>query len=106
MAKIHAFKKLQSSSAEFNKFQDNVEQVFSSVLTNPILDYTIIKEATISTGQANLISHKLGREPFGFIVIRKRADARIWDNQDNNTFKKQTIDIRSSADVVVDLFIF
>lgn len=106
MAGIKAFKKISQSDKQAAKFQDNVEQALVPVLNSPLLGGVLLKGTTLLTGQSNLVEHKLSREPLGWFIVRKRASAIVWDEQDNNTFKKKSIDFRCSADVVVDLYIF
>jgi hypothetical protein len=65
----------------------------------------LLKNLSLSSG-INLVQHKLGRKIQGWIVVRQRADARIWDDQDNNVNVTTTLKLETSAAVEVDLWIF
>ena len=73
------FAQLESpSSREFNTGQDHLEQVLTPLTNSRIVDGVYIKEIDVSVD--NLVEHKLGREPLGWIVVRKFADANIWES--------------------------
>lgn len=89
-----------------NKFQENVDVYLSQITAPFLLDGRLLENVQLLTGAPNLIEHKLGRKPLGFLVVRKRAQADVWDNQDANVFKDRSIDLRSSANVTVDIYVF
>ena len=77
-------KKLNSRTADLNQVQNNVEEVLTPVINSAIIDGVLLKDLCLIALKPNLIKHKLGRTPLGYVVIRKRADSRIWDVQDHN----------------------
>jgi hypothetical protein len=99
-------KKVSSNNKEINQIQENVEQALTPIIASQIVDGVIIKNKQIESGKVNLIAHKLGREPLGYIIIRKRADSRIWDTQDTNKNKKTTLALQCSTTVHVDIWVF
>jgi len=100
------FKKVNSDNEQLNKMQENVSQALLPVLGSAILDGVLLTEIELTTGQANLIEHKLGRRPLGWIAVRKRAESTLWDNQNANLLNNRTLDLRCSSNVTVDLWIF
>jgi len=75
------FAQLESpSSREFNTGQDHLEQVLTPLTNSSIVDGVYIKEIDLTVSVDNLVEHKLGREPLGWIVVRKFADANIWES--------------------------
>ena len=103
---LRAFKKLKIEDRATEKFQDNVEVSLNAVLNKEILDGILIQNVSILTGVTNVINHKLDRIPLGYLIIRKRADSRIWDLQDANNNKTKTLSLVCSADVTIDIWVF
>lgn len=99
------FKKISSTNKEVKQLQENVEQAIKPIINSQIVDGVLVKNIVIVSGTEKFVEHKLGREPIGFIVVRKRANAIIWDDQDNNT-NKRTFSLNSSANVTIDAWIF
>jgi len=75
------------------------------VLSNPLNNASILKNQALVTG-ANVINHKLGQPLQGWYISRQRAAASIYDTQDSNQTPQLTLNLQSSAPVVVDLVVF
>lgn len=75
------------------------------VLRNPTINTLVLQDVSLSTG-ANSISHKLGRRLQGWYITRIRASATVYDTQDTNQTPQLTLNLVSSAPVVVDLVVF
>lgn len=103
---IKAFKKFITKSIEVNKLQQNIEQALNPVLSCPIIDGVLIKDVCLIAGKVNEIKHRLGRTPLGYIIVRKRADSRIWDLQDTNPSPTTTFSLACSHACQVDVWIF
>lgn len=91
---------------KLERFQQNVDEALRPLIQANILDGRLLRSVSLITGQANLVEHKLGRAPQGWLVIRSRAQATVWDLQDSNELPSKTLDLRCSANVTVDLWIF
>lgn len=103
---LKRFKKLPSKNSEVTQLQQNVEEAINPIINAQIVDGVLLRNLKLCALEANLITHKLGRPALGWIVVRKRADSRIWDVQDANILKKATIALTCSHDVEIDLWIF
>lgn len=103
---LKRFKKLPSKNSEVTQLQKNVEEAINPVINSQIVDGVLLRDLKLCPLSANLVTHKLGRPPLGWIVVRKRADSRIWDIQDSNTLKTSTLALTCSHEVTVDLWIF
>jgi len=102
---VKSFKKIENSNTETSKLQDNVESSLKQITSKDILNGVLLKNIRLTSG-SNTINHKLGRQLIGFIVIRQRAQAQIWDSQDDNSLKNLTLILNSSANVEIDLWCF
>ena len=63
-----------------NSVQDHIAQSITPLAESEIVDGNLIKEIDLTTGADNLIEHKLGREPLGWIVVRKFAAVDIYES--------------------------
>jgi hypothetical protein len=103
---LKAFKVIGTEDKDFNKLQDNIDQVLTPVLNCPLIDGVLVKDLCLQAGVSNEISHKLDRKPLGWMIVRKRRDSRIWDLQDTNAQPTKTLSIACSHDVQIDIWIF
>lgn len=103
---VKRFKKIKAKESEVNQIQQNIEEVVNPIINAQIVDGVLIRNLKLCALEANLITHKLGRPALGWIVVRKRADSRIWDIQDANTLNTSSLAITCSHDVEIDLWIF
>lgn len=103
---IKAFKTIRTDNENLDEVQDNVQDVLTPIIRSQIIDGIVLKDISLDSSVDNVINHKLGRIPTGWFLIRKRAQADIWDIQDSNRTPSRTLVLKSSANVVVDLWIF
>ena len=95
---------------EFNRLQDSIEQAVTPIIDSRIVDGVYIKEVDLSTADT-FVEHKLGREPLGFIVVRKFAAGDVFesltDSSGDNYDRKKFINIKASTSLSnVYLWIF
>ena len=103
---VKQFKKIGIQDKDTNKLQNNIEIALKPVLNSQIIDGVLLKCVDLDPLLRNEVAHKLGRAPLGFIVVRKRADSRIWDLQDTNPASTRTLTLACSHLVQVDLWVF
>jgi len=106
MGYLARFKKILTKDNDLNQVQKNVEQAINPIINSPIVDGVLIKDACLDPTTVTLVQHKLGRKPLGWIVVRKPADARIWDVQNSNQNPTTTLALVASHAITVDLWIF
>lgn len=75
------------------------------LLKNAVLQGILLKNVSLTAG-ANSVNHKLGRKLQGWMLTRVRAAATIYDTQDANSMPELTLTLNSSANVVVDIYVF
>ncbi len=75
------------------------------VLSNPSLKSIILPNIVLAIG-SNVINHRLGRKLQGYRVVRQRALASLYDNQDSNQSPALTLILVSDAVVTIDLEVF
>ena len=85
--------------------QTSWSKELNPLIALPTNQGSILQNVSLSTG-SNTINHKLGRKLQGWWLVRKRAAASVYDTQDSNQMPSLTLLLTSSADVVVDIFVF
>jgi hypothetical protein len=106
MSGFRDFKKVANATEDTAKLQERLQEFFVPLQNCDLINGLQLTAVVLTMGTANLVQHKLGRELQGYIVTRNRADSRIWDSQDNNQFQSKTLALHSSADTVVDLWVY
>jgi len=99
---IKSFKKLASNDRVVTQLQENVEQAINPLLKNPLLDGVLIKDVKITTGTTLMLSHRLSRKAQGYIITKQNANAIIW----NGELGERTLELNSSANVTIDVWIY
>ena len=104
---VKSFKKTSfKDNNDVTKLQNNIEVALTPLINSSIVDGVLIQNVLLEPSKRNEVSHKLNREPLGYVIVRKRQDSRIWDLQDTNTAKKQTFTLACSHEVCVDIWFF
>jgi len=99
------FPLVQTEDRNINQLQRNIANALNPVLANPTVSGTIIENVELAVG-SNIVDHKLGRKLQGWVIVRKRAAADIYDTQDTNTQPTRTLLLVSDAEVMVDIYCF
>jgi hypothetical protein len=106
MSGFRDFKAVANSNTDTAKLQARLVEFFTPIQNCDLIDGVRLVSITLTAGSENAIDHKLGRELLGWIMVRNRANATVWDTQDANKFKDKTLSLNTSADTVVDLWVF
>jgi len=102
---MNKLRRVQTQDREVNQLQSNVAEVLDPIAALPVINGNILTNVALLAGD-NSINHKLGMRLTGWIVIRQRAAAEIFDKQVTNPTPTVTLVLNVSAPVVVDLYVF
>ncbi len=97
--------KAPPTAEDVSRIQDNVARVADPLVALQLLNGRLLQSVALTIG-TNLVSHGLGRSLVGWIPVRLRASATIYDTQDSNPAPAQTLRIVASAAATVDLWVF
>jgi len=106
MTGVKSFKKLELENKELNKLQSNIELTFTPIINSEIINGILIRNLNLTTGQDNIVAHKLGRKALGYIIVKKSDESTIWDVDSETFSEKNFLILNCSADVVVSLWVF
>jgi len=99
------FKKVYNNDQDFQQLQSNIEAAFLHIISKEIFGGSLKKDIAITTADT-FIDHPLDREPNGWIIVRKNANADIWESSTINTFKERIIILKSDATVTASIWFF
>lgn len=83
-----------------------IKLILEEITNKRLIDGALLTGVSLTTGVDNIITHKLGRPIVGYIITQKSADCRIWDNQLTNEQKDKFLNLETSANVTVDIWVF
>jgi uncharacterized lipoprotein YmbA len=95
----------QSDDRNFQMMQNVWAQKIDPLLAKQIVNGNLLQNVSLASG-SNTINHKLGRKLQGWLIVRQRASASVYDTQDSNQHQDLTLTLTSSASVSVDLWVF
>lgn len=97
--------KVTSPDRIIQQMQNNIVTPLNTLLAAPLVNGSVLSSVSLVAGD-NTINHLLSRRLIGWIIVRSRAVASIFDKQDTNTIPDKTLILNSSAPAVVDIFVF
>lgn len=95
----------KDSNQSLMLLQTNWKSQLDPVLSNPTIQNLILKNVQLANG-TTVINHLLGHKLRGWKIVRQRAAASIYDNQDSNQTPQLTLILISNASVSVDIEVF
>lgn len=95
----------QSDNRDLQMMQTQWASQLNPLLAQPTASAVLLKAVKLTSG-ANQINHTLGRKLQGWTIVRQRAAATIYDQQDANQYPQLTLSLNASAPVTVDILVF
>ena len=103
---LRRYEKIPTRDEILNKIQERIEDVFLPVSDASIIDGKLITGQELASGSTSIISHNLGRNLKGWIVVGKNAAAHVYDSQESNSDPDKFLHLTASGTVTVDLWVF
>lgn len=97
-----ALPQFQSDDLPFQLMQSKWASQLNPLLALPMSSPSILKGIQISTG-SNIINHKLGRTPQGWVIIDANAQISLYRSAE---FNDLTLTLTSSANATIALMVF
>ncbi len=92
----------QSPSKEFSLMQTQWASQLNPLLTQPTSNAILLKDVNVLSG-SNVINHKLGRTPQGWVVVDQTSSATFYRSAIQTPL---TLTLTASADSVISLLVF
>lgn len=99
------FERLQTPDVTLQALQDNIDSALSIVLKSKLIDGVLRSGVQLANG-LNLVEHRLGREPLGFLIIAPEGNVAIWKDTATNAQPSKVIRIRTAGAVKTGLYFF
>jgi hypothetical protein len=100
-------KKIRTEDETLNRVQDNIDQAIKDIERKDALARVVIEDVELlASSTDNFLSHKLDRKIKGFLVVRKNANADIWESATENVRPEKQIILRASAAVTATIWVF
>lgn len=103
---MQIFRKIYTEDLLQQRLQDSVASSFQYFEKLPQLDSVIVENVVLTSGVDNQVEHKLNRKIVGWQIIRKNANADVWESSTANNIPSSVIILRSSATVTVSFIFF
>ena len=98
---IEKYRKIITNSVEINLIQDRLARILAQVAEDPITDRQQIT-AYLPAGTATIIYHLLKRQPKGWFLTDKDANANVWRVNWNNEYV--TLQSSVNCNVILEIF--
>ena len=97
MAGIKSFvKQIDPNNRDVTQTQSNVNSAVKQIANSSIIDGVVIKGIDLGTGDT-IVNHKLGRNPIGWIIVRKNEAGEIYESTTVNNNRDKFLLLRGST---------
>ena len=97
MAGIKSFvKQIDPQNESITQTQSNVNTAVKQIANSPIIDGVIVENIDVGTGDT-VVNHELGREPLGWIVVRKNEAGEVYESTTVNKNRDKFLLLRGST---------
>lgn len=103
---IKSFRRVRTDREDVKQLQDAAAATLQNIVNKEILDGRLIEDIALVSGSVQTVEHKLNRELKGYIVVKKSANATVWDSQGSNDLSAKTLHLNVSSNVTVSLWVF
>lgn len=97
-------KQVQSDDRTLMAMQSNVSEALRPLEQAALMRGRLIESVVLSTTPTE-VAHGLGRRLLGVIVVRRNADARVYEPE-TSTMPDRSVRLVATGNVVVSLWVF
>jgi hypothetical protein len=104
---IRPFQTIPTGDSVLDRLQARIDAAFAKLLQLfPMLSGVLVEDVILTALQPNLIDHGLGRKPFGYFVVKSNAGATVYTADVDPSLASRVMDVRTTADAVVSIWVF
>jgi len=100
MAQPRSLRKINTNDVTLQLIQENVDAALRT-LSTPLQNGVLITGITLTTNDTK-VSHKLGRIPVGYIVVKRSTAATVFDTALTDTF----LTLKATTPTIVSIWVF
>ena len=89
-------RKVNTTIKDLFHAQENIEQCLKPILNSPVIDGVLIKDIDVGTSDT-VVNHKLGRNPLGWIVVKRNENAVIYESATTNNNRDKVLILKASS---------
>lgn len=94
------FPTIQTNDPILNRIQANVSNAISQLI-GPFIGGNLLSSVKLTSGQANVVSHKLGRAPQVWVLCDQSAGTSVW----RTAWDANSITLEAGADCTISLWV-
>jgi hypothetical protein len=83
---------------------DQLAQAIRDLQAQRMIDGNIVANVAVAAGSRTVVRHGLERRLTGYVVIRRSADVRVWD--ESATDERLELWLQSSGTATLTLWVF
>lgn len=103
---IPALRRVKTKQEDLRQLQDSLDAVLNIIRGKQIIDGRLIEDIELSTTALN-INHGLDNEVRGWIVVKKNANADVYEATSASTdLPKKQLKLIATAAVTISLWVF
>ena len=91
------------SDYDLSRVQDSIRQSLDDLISKQLIDGILLENVSLTSGQDNIINHKLSRKLRMWLVVRKNANSDVWEV--SSVVSTKQISLRCSANVTISLWV-
>lgn len=101
---MFVLKKIQSKAPEFQTLCNYIIEAMNNLIVGTPTEGRLLTDVVVTSGVANVVDHRLGRTPVGYIVTKYSAQVAepIWQT----SITDKQITLRTGTTCTVDIWVF
>lgn len=103
---LRRFERIPVPDSDLNRVQSRLQDALLPITSSSIIDGLLITGQELASGTTSIISHGLGRNIKGWIVVGKNAAQHVYDVQSSNDNPDKFLYLTAGGTVTVDLWVF
>jgi hypothetical protein len=103
---LRRFERIHATDPDLNRVQERLQDALFPVTDASIIDGKLLTDLDLASGTTSIISHGLGRDIIGWIVVGKNAAQHVYDVQSSNDDPDKFLYLTAGGTVTVDLWVF
>lgn len=102
---VKPFRKINTADMNLNRVQDAVAESLFVISKGLLVDSVLVADVALASGVAQEVAHGLGRPALGWIVVKRNANATVWEPS-TSVASDKFVRLQSDANVTINILFF